>query len=334
MSACIALALDARLASPLSSVCELTKGWCRRVSAVVVSDLSKRYKDVVAVDGVSFAVQEGEIFGILGPNGAGKTTTLEMIEGLRKPTSGGISVLGIDVTRDARPVKERIGVQLQAVALIHNLSVWETIDMFAGLYKTRADPHELLSRFALDEKRDSPVGKLSGGQRQRLSVALALVNDPEIVFLDEPTTGLDPAARRTLWDTVRGLAAERRSVILTTHYMEEAEVLCDRVAIMDRGRIISLDTPANLVRTLAAERTIEFTLAAEIDHTRLAALPGAQSARSVDGITMIATTEPTATIRGLLDLEAETGTVVDDIKIRTATLEDVFIGLTGRSLRD
>lgn len=305
-----------------------------RVPAVVVSNLTKRYKDVVAVDDVSFAVEEGEIFGILGPNGAGKTTTLEVIEGLRKPTSGAISVLGIDVTRDTRPVKERVGVQLQAVALIPNLSVWETIDMFSGLYKNRADPRELLARFALDEKVRSPVSKLSGGQRQRLSVALALVNDPEIVFLDEPTTGLDPAARRALWDTVRDLAAEKRTVVLTTHYMEEAEVLCDRVAIMDHGQIISLDTPQNLVRSLDAERTIEFTLAVQIEEGRLASLPGARSARSVDGVTMIATTEPTATIRGLLDLESETGIAVDDIRVRTATLEDVFISLTGRSLRD
>jgi ABC-2 type transport system ATP-binding protein len=326
--------LDARTCSQLSSLCEPVKGVVTRVPAVVVSNLSKRYKDVIAVDGISFSVEEGEIFGILGPNGAGKTTTLEMIEGLRKPTSGAISVLGIDVTRDTRPVKERIGVQLQAVALIPNLSVSETLDMFSGLYANRADPNDLLSRFALEEKRDSPVSKLSGGQRQRLSVALALVNDPEIVFLDEPTTGLDPAARRSLWDTVRGLAAEKRTVVLTTHYMEEAEVLCDRVAIMDYGRIISLDTPEKLVRSLDTERTIEFTLAVQIDDDHLAALPGAKSARSVDGVTMIATTEPTATIRGLLDLESETGIAVDDIRVRTATLEDVFIGLTGRSLRD
>jgi len=318
----------------LSSLCEPAKGVVPRVPAVVVSNLSKRYKDVIAVDGISFSVGEGEIFGILGPNGAGKTTTLEMIEGLRKPTSGAISVLGIDVTRDTRPVKERIGVQLQAVALIPNLSVWETLDMFSGLYANRADPAQLLSRFALEEKRDSPVSKLSGGQRQRLSAALALVNDPEIVFLDEPTTGLDPAARRSLWDTVRSLASEKRTVVLTTHYMEEAEVLCDRVAIMDTGRIISLDTPGNLVRSLDTERTIEFTLAVQIDPDHLAGLPGAKSARSVDGVTMIATTEPTATIRGLLDLESETGIAVDDIRVRTATLEDVFISLTGRSLRD
>lgn len=302
--------------------------------AVVVSDLRKRYKDVLAVDGVSFAVEEGEIFGILGPNGAGKTTTLEMIEGLRRPDAGSVSVLGIDVTRDARPVKERIGVQLQAVALIPNLTVWETLDMFSGLYAHRADPNALLERFSLQEKRDAQVQKLSGGQRQRLSVALALVNDPEVVFLDEPTTGLDPAARRSLWDTVRDLAREKRTVILTTHYMEEAEELCGRVAIMDHGRIISLDTPANLIRSLGATRTIEFTLADDIAHHRLAAFPGVQDVRSVNGVTMIATTEPTATIRALLELESETGVPVDDIHVRTSTLEDVFISLTGRSLRD
>jgi ABC-2 type transport system ATP-binding protein len=206
--------------------------------------------------------------------------------------------------------------------------------MFAGLYKNRADLHALLARFSLEDKRDSYVGKLSGGQRQRLSVALALVNDPELVFLDEPTTGLDPAARRSLWDTVRDLARERRTVILTPHNMEEAEVLCDRVALMDGGRIMTLDTPANLVRSLGAERTIECRLADQIELPRLASLPGARNAHQVDGITVIATTDPTATIRGLLDLEAAAGVAVDDIRVRTSTLEDVFIDLTGKSLRD
>ena len=302
--------------------------------ALTVSNLSKRYKDVVAVDDISFAVFEGEIFGILGPNGAGKTTTLEMIEGLRKPDVGEIEVLGIDAIHHANRLKERIGVQLQAVALIPNLTVWETVDMFSGLYRKRADPDSLLARFALEEKRDARVNQLSGGQRQRLSVALGLVNDPEIVFLDEPTTGLDPQARRSLWDTVRELAREGRTVILTTHYMEEAEELCDRVAIMDHGRIITLDTPQNLVAAIAAERTIECTLTANIDSDRLAGLPGAQSVHSIDGFVTIATTEPTATIRGLLDLEATEGVAVDDIKVRSATLEDVFISLTGRALRD
>jgi len=304
------------------------------VPALTVSNLSKRYKDVVAVDDISFAVFEGEIFGILGPNGAGKTTTLEMIEGLRKPDVGEIEVLGIDAIHHANRLKERIGVQLQAVALIPNLTVWETVDMFSGLYRKRADPDSLLARFALEEKRDARVNQLSGGQRQRLSVALGLVNDPEIVFLDEPTTGLDPQARRSLWDTVRELAREGRTVILTTHYMEEAEELCDRVAIMDHGRIITLDTPQNLVAAIAAERTIECTLTANIDSDRLAGLPGAQSVHSIDGFVTIATTEPTATIRGLLDLEATEGVAVDDIKVRSATLEDVFISLTGRALRD
>ncbi len=312
----------------------MSGGGRTRVPALTVSNLSKRYKDVVAVDDISFAVLEGEIFGILGPNGAGKTTTLEMIEGLRKPDAGQIEVLGVDAIRHASRLKERIGVQLQAVALIPNLTVWETIDMFSGLYRKRADPDSLLARFALEEKRDARVNQLSGGQRQRLSVALGLVNDPEIVFLDEPTTGLDPQARRALWDTVRQLAREGRTVILTTHYMEEAEQLCDRVAIMDHGRIISLDTPENLVAAVAAARTIECTLTANIDGDTLAGLPGAQSVHSVDGFVTIATTDPTATIRSLLDLEAKEDIKVDDIKVRTATLEDVFISLTGRARRD
>ncbi|MCH8815793.1 MAG: ABC transporter ATP-binding protein [Chloroflexi bacterium] len=302
--------------------------------ALTVSNLTKRYKDVLAVDDISFTVDDGEIFGILGPNGAGKTTTIELIEGLRKPDSGQITLLGVDATRQSSQLKERIGVQLQAVALIPNLTVWETLDMFSGLYRKRADRQSLLTRFALEDKRDSRVGKLSGGQRQRLSVALGLVNDPEIVFLDEPTTGLDPQARRALWDTVRDLAREGRTVILTTHYMEEAEQLCDRVAIMDHGRIITLDTPKNLVSSVAAERTIECTLIADIGDDVLGRLPGAQSVQAVDGFVTITTTEPTATIRALLNLESDSGPTVDDIRVRTATLEDVFISLTGRALRD
>ena len=273
------------------------------------------------------------VFGILGPNGAGKTNTIEIMEGLRKPTSGEVTVLGVDVVRRARAIKERIGVQLQAVSLIPNLTVRETIEMFAGLYERRADPGTLLARMALEDKRNAHVSKLSGGQRQRLSVALALVNDPEIVFLDEPTTGLDPAARRALWDIVRDLSRERRTVILTTHYMEEAEELCDRVAIMDHGRIISLDTPANLVRGLGAERTIEASLSGQTDAGWAQGLPGVRGARIVDGVAVISTTEPTTTMRALLDLEGE-GIVVDDIRVRSATLEDVFISLTGRTLRD
>jgi ABC-2 type transport system ATP-binding protein len=304
------------------------------VPALIVSNLTKQYKDVLAVDDVSFSVEDGEIFGILGPNGAGKTTTIELIEGLRKPDYGQITVLGVDAIRQAARLKERIGVQLQAVALIPNLTVWETLDMFSGLHRKRADPHSLLTRFALEDKRDARVGKLSGGQRQRLSVALGLVNDPEIVFLDEPTTGLDPQARRALWDTVRDLAREGRTVILTTHYMEEAEQLCDRVAIMDYGRIITLDTPKNLVSSVAAERTIECNVTSDIDDDVLGRLPGAQSISAVDGFVTIATTEPTATIRALLALESDSGITVDDIRVRTATLEDVFISLTGRALRD
>jgi len=304
------------------------------VPALTVSNLTKQYKDVLAVDDVSFSVDAGEIFGILGPNGAGKTTTIELIEGLRKPDSGQITMLGVDAIREAARLKERIGVQLQAVALIPNLTVWETLDMFSGLYRKRADPQALLTRFALEDKRDARVGKLSGGQRQRLSVALGLVNDPEIVFLDEPTAGLDPQARRALWDTVRDLSSEGRTIILTTHYMEEAEQLCGRVAIMDHGRIITLDTPKNLVSSVAAERTIECTLTADIDDDVLKRLPGAQSVSAVDGFATIATTEPTATIRALLALESDSGIIVDDIRIRTATLEDVFISLTGRALRD
>jgi ABC-2 type transport system ATP-binding protein len=302
--------------------------------ALRVIGLTKRYGDVVAVDGISFSVAGREIFGILGPNGAGKTTTLEMIEGLRNPDSGEITVLGMDAISQKRAVKARIGVQLQAAALIQNLTVAETLDMFAGLYPRSVDQAMLLERFGLEEKAKALVGHLSGGQRQRLSVALGLINDPEIVFLDEPTTGLDPAARRSLWDLVLEISGEGRTVILTTHYMEEAEELCGRVAIMDRGRIIALDTPANLVRDLKSNKTVECVISGDADEAVFAALPAVQRVQQVDGQLLLATTEPTATIRGLLELEGSAGIKVDDVKVRTATLEDVFINLTGRRLRD
>jgi len=302
--------------------------------AVIVAELVRRYGELTAVDGISFEVRGGEVFGIVGPNGAGKTTTLEIMEGLRRPDSGGVTVLGIDVLQEPRRVKARIGVQLQAAALIFNLTVRETLEMFSGLYPKQLDREKLIERFGLEDKRDDRVGNLSGGQRQRLSVALALVNDPELVILDEPTTGLDPAARRALWDYIRGLRGEGRTVILTTHYMEEAESLCDRVAIMDHGRIIALDTPAKLVRALEYDRTIECQFTPAPDTGLLESLPGVSGQREVDGQYLLNTLQPTDTLRAILDLEKEGSLKVEDVKVRSATLEDVFIELTGRRVRD
>jgi ABC-2 type transport system ATP-binding protein len=218
--------------------------------AIKVEDLRKSYGDVAAVDGISFSVRENEIFGILGPNGAGKTTTVEILEGLRDADEGRAIVAGVDVRRYPQRVKSLIGVQLQSTSYFDNLTLVELIDMFAAIYKRRVSARELLGKVDLVEKAKATVRQLSGGQKQRFSIATALVNDPRIIFLDEPTTGLDPQARRNLWELAQTLRSESRTILLTTHYMEEAETLCDRVAIMDEGKIVTLDTPANLVQRL------------------------------------------------------------------------------------
>jgi len=224
-------------------------------AVVAVRQLTKRYGSLSAVDGVSFHVEEGEIFGILGPNGAGKTTTVEMIEGLRRPDSGSVSVLGMDPQTEGRAIKERIGVQLQTATLYDRIRVHEAIDLFAGYYQSAVPTVTLLEEFALVDKADTFVGKLSGGQRQRLALTLAVVNDPSLIFLDEPTTGLDPQARRNMWDIIRSLRKRGKTTVMTTHSMEEAEELCHRVAILDHGKIIALDTPnGDLGRQLAVTR--------------------------------------------------------------------------------
>ncbi len=221
------------------------------MSAIIsVKDLVKKYGDFTAVNGISFSVEDGETFGILGPNGAGKTTTLEMIEGLKRPTSGTILLDGKDVEKETNAVKSVIGVQLQSASFFENLNLRELIDTFAALYGRKVDAMALLADVELTDKAKAEVKELSGGQKQRFSVAIALVNDPKVLFLDEPTTGLDPQARRHLWELVKTIKAKGKTVILTTHYMDEAEILCDRIAIMDAGKIISLDTPHQLIKNL------------------------------------------------------------------------------------
>jgi len=299
-----------------------------------VDALTKRYNGLTAVDGISFEVRPGETFGILGPNGAGKTTTLEMIEGLRKPDGGRITLLGLDAVTKRRQVQERIGVQLQAQALWPELTVEETLKVFGALFPRRVPLEMLLERFALADKRRARVKGLSGGQKQRLSVATALVHDPEVVFLDEPTTGLDPQARHSFWDLIRDMRREGKTVIVTTHYMEEAEALCDRVAIMDHGRIIALDTPRQLVRGLEFDNTVECTFAGPVDRQRLLALPAVSDVRSEDGAHFLFTTDVSATLAALMGLTDDNGQRVQSLQVRTATLEDVFISLTGRRLRD
>jgi ABC-2 type transport system ATP-binding protein len=307
----------------------------REASAVIsVNELRKRYGSIRAVDGVSFEVRKGEVFGLLGPNGAGKTTTIEILEGLRKPDTGQAMVLGIDVARRPEALKERIGVQLQTAALYPELTVTELLALFGSFYARSRPAAELVSELGLDERRNAISRDLSGGQRQRLSIALALVNDPELIFLDEPTTGLDPQARRALWEHVAGLRSEGRTILLTTHYMEEAERLCDRVAIMDHGRILEMGKVAELVTRHFKERSIRFEQHGDLSETRLARLPGVSRVSREDGEVALYTRDVPGTIGALLNLGEQLGVEGRDLVVRRPTLEDVFLELTGRALRD
>ncbi len=297
-------------------------------------DLRKRYIDIQAVDGVSFQVQRGEILGMLGPNGAGKTTTVEILEGLRKPDSGQAIVLGIDAARQPERLKQRIGVQLQSAALYPNLTVRELIDLFGAFYSRRRPTAELIEALDLGERRDAQTKVLSGGQRQRLSVALALVNEPELIFLDEPTTGMDPQARRSLWDLVTSLRERGTTVLLTTHYMEEAEHLCDRVAIMDHGRILELGSVKELVERRFQELSVRFDAVPGLDDQHLSALPGVSRVTHEDGEVALYTQAVAETIGGLLAATRDLGQEPGNLAVRRATLEDVFLELTGRALRD
>jgi len=299
-----------------------------------VRGLTKRYGDVQAVDGIDFDVAKGEIFGLLGPNGAGKTTTVEILEGLREPDGGEVSVLGVNVARDADAIKPRIGVSLQTAALYPKLTVTELIDLFRSFYPKSRPTKDVMDALELGERHNARSQDLSGGQRQRLAVALSLVNDPELVFLDEPTTGLDPAARRSLWDIVEGLKADGRSVLLTTHYMEEAEILCDRLAIMDHGRILEMGTVESLVSKHFQERTVRFDRLDGLAPEELERLPEVTSVKEDTDEVLMYTRDPGRTIGALLDLADSRGLEPQNLGIRRATLEDVFLDLTGRALRD
>ena len=303
-------------------------------SVIRVRGLTKRYSDVQAVAGIDFDVAPGEIFGLLGPNGAGKTTTVEILEGLRSPDSGEVSVLGVDVTRAADELKPRIGVSLQTAALYPKLTVTEVIDLFRAFYPQARSTKDLVDALELGERQHAQTRELSGGQRQRLTVALALVNDPELVFLDEPTTGLDPAARRSLWDLISGLRASGKSVLLTTHYMEEAELLCDRLAIMDHGRILEMGTVDELISKRFNERAVRVDPIRGVTTTELEALPAVVSVKADEREVLLYTRDVGATIGALLDLADARGVEPGNLAIRRATLEDVFLDLTGRALRD
>ena len=303
-------------------------------AVIRVEGLRKVYGDLIAVDGISFQVEKGEVFGLLGPNGAGKTTTVEVLEGLRTPDGGSVDVLGIDVVRSPNLVKPRIGVSLQNAAMYPKLTVFELLELFASFYPRSRAPDELIEIMDLVEKRKSRTQDLSGGQRQRLTVALALIGDPELVFLDEPTTGMDPAARRALWDVITGLRSEGRSVLLTTHYLEEAEILCDRIAIIDHGKILEMGTVTELVDRRFHERAVRFDAIDGMDDARLAAMPGVTSFAREDGEIVLYSSDVPATIGAVLAVSEELNAEPGNLAVRRATLEDVFLALTGRTLRD
>jgi ABC-2 type transport system ATP-binding protein len=322
-------------------------------SALHCRALVKRYdRGVVAVDGLDLDVPVGECFGLLGPNGAGKTTTVEILEGLLEPTSGEVEVLGMRWGTDARALRERLGVSLQETHLPERLAVGEILRLFRSFFDRGRDPEDVLRAVSLEEKKTAWYEKLSGGQKQRLGVACALVGDPELLFLDEPTTGLDPQSRLQLWDVVEGFKKGGRTVVITTHYMDEAERLCDRVGVVDHGKLIALGSPRELIASLGGQEIIEVTLAAEgraleraenagsdapagtLDEAAVAELPGIRGVRRVAGGFALAAEPLHVALPALLDHLRATGQTLERLSTRHATLEDVFVALTGRHLRD
>lgn len=310
------------------------------MTAIRVTDLVKTYPGkppVEAVRGVSLEVRAGECFGLLGPNGAGKTTTLEILEGLLDPTRGEVEILGQTWARNETALRRRIGISLQETRLADKLTVVETLRLFRSFYPTGLTVDEAIARVSLEEKASSFVVKLSGGQKQRLAVACALVGDPDLVFLDEPTTGLDPQSRRQLWDVIRSLNGRGRTVVLTTHYMDEAERLCDRVAVIDHGRVIALGTPRELIGNLGGEHVIEFDTTTRLSDemlSQMTSLPSVMAARAEGSGYLLAVREPHAALPAVMDFLRGRSVDLAGLTTRTATLEDVFVALTGRHLRD
>jgi ABC-2 type transport system ATP-binding protein len=303
------------------------------MTAIVVDGLRKSYGTVKAVDGVTFSVSSGEIFGMVGPNGAGKTTTIECLEGLRRPDEGRLTVLGLDPQRQGYELRERIGVQLQESSLPDRLKVQEVMSLFAAFYRRSVDGQSLLEQLGLAEKARAAYGRLSGGQKQRLFIALALINDPEVVFLDELTTGLDPQARRAMWDLVKSIRDKGKTIFLTTHYMEEAEHLCDRVAIIDRGKIVALDTPVNLIASLGAEQRIVFSVEGHVDDTPFRAIRGVTRVEQSGGRVIVFGREDGLLVRVVTALDSSK-TRFRDLRTEQPSLEDVFLALTGKEMRD
>jgi len=306
--------------------------------AIQCRDLRKTYDGKVeAVRGLNLEIHAGECFGLLGPNGAGKTTTIEILEGLLEPTSGQVTILERNWKAHSRELREWLGISLQETRLSEKLTVRETVELFASFYRQARPTNQILDQLQLTEKADSWVGKLSGGQRQRLAVATALVANPKILFLDEPTTGLDPQSRRQLWEIIREFQRRAGTVLLTTHYMDEAERLCDRLAIIDHGEVIAEGTPADLINRLGGHHVVEFSVDSALDEVSLESwrgLPGVESVRSDDGLVSLNVREPHRTIPALLDEVAQQGSEIIHLTTRQASLEDVFVRLTGRHLRE
>lgn len=308
----------------------------KQASALSIRGLRKAFDDVVAVDGLDLEVMRGECFGLLGPNGAGKTTTIEICEGLTKPDAGSVELLGLQWKGQANELRQRIGVQLQETQFPEKLEVKEVLTLFRSFFKQGLTIEQSIAMAQLEEKRSARVGGLSGGQKQRLAMACALVGDPELLFLDEPTTGLDPQARRNLWDLVDELKRSGRTIILTTHYMDEAERLCDRVAVMDHGRIIALGTPKELIASIGGEQIVEFATGAGValDPARLTVLPGIHSYKMFAGVHQLSVSELHTAVPEIFAALAEQQLPLTEFRTHSATLEDVFVSLTGRNLRD
>ncbi len=297
---------------------------------IEVNHLHKRYRDHVAVHDVSFTVEQGEIFGILGPNGAGKTTTVECIEGLRTPDAGNIRVLGLDPQRDRDALRQRVGVQLQESELPEKITVWEALELYSSFYRTPASGEHLMNLLGLAEKRNTRFGKLSGGQKQRLSIALALIGSPRIAVLDELTTGLDPRARRETWALIEDIRAQGVTILLVTHFMEEAERLCDRVAVVDSGRVVAIDSPAALTTRVASEQRIRFRPSRTLDDRLLTRLPEVtRVTRHGDQVLVTGTGDVLAAVTAVL---AREGVVAEHLRVDQANLEDAFVALTGPAL--
>ena len=306
-------------------------------AALRVRQLRKAYQDVVAVDGLDLEVRAGECFGLLGPNGAGKTTTIEICEGLTRADAGEVEVLGLRWDAHASELRQRLGIQLQETQLAEKLTVWETLRLFRSFYHQGPETAEVIALVQLEEKQKSRVGNLSGGQKQRLALACALVGDPDLLFLDEPTTGLDPQARRQLWELIERFQEAGRTIVLTTHYMDEAERLCDRVAIMDHGKTIALGTPRELIASIGVEHLVEFSsdgAAGSVDTGALGRIDGVREVRRENGSVQMQVTELHRAVPALLEELGRQGVPLTELRTHSATLEDVFVAFTGRHLRD